>query len=419
MVLDLAAPKEFEISSDPSTVPQRWKKWVISFQFYLTATGVTEEEQKRALLLHVAGTEVQEVFSILSAADSTCVAALNSLNAYFAPKANIRYERYLFRQSSQEQHETIDVFVMRLKKLAATCEFTDIDDVIIDQIIEKTNSHELQKKLLQERGLTLDRDKCPATGKECNNCGYSGHFASVCRKQKGSKKVNLATGSGVGQSHVSDSSVSKGVNPQIQSVHEETDFAFQINSVNINGKGRVMVEILINKRPITMQVDTAADVTVMSESVANTIPKLTVGKSGTVIKDYNNADIRVIGAANVDIQYGSQKVSGLPLIVKGNGQALLGLDWLKCIKLDWHNILTVTKPDSTISDDDVLIQFKEVFEDKVGTVKNVKASLVLKPDAVPKFCNPRPVLYALKTQVEMEIKRLESEGAWEKITYSD
>ena len=54
-------------------------------------------------------------------------------------------------KSSQEQHETIDVFVMRLKKLAATCEFTDIDDVIIDQIIEKTNSHELRKKLLQER----------------------------------------------------------------------------------------------------------------------------------------------------------------------------------------------------------------------------------------------------------------------------
>ena len=156
----------------------------------------------------------------------------------------------------------------------------------------------------KEGHFAHDRDKCPATGKECNNCSYSGHFASVCRKQKGSKKVNLATGSGVGQSHVSDSSVSKGVNPQIQSVHEETDFAFQMNSVNINGKGRVMVEISINKRPITMQIDTAADVTVMSESVANTIPKLTVGKSGTVIKDYNNADIKVIDAANVDIQYG-------------------------------------------------------------------------------------------------------------------
>ena len=76
---------------------------------------------------------------------------LNRLNAYFAPKANIRYERYLFSQSSQEQHETIDVFVMRPKKLAATCEFTDIDDVIIDQIIEKTNSHELQKKTVARK----------------------------------------------------------------------------------------------------------------------------------------------------------------------------------------------------------------------------------------------------------------------------
>ena len=58
---------------------------------------------------------------------------------------------------------------MRLKKLAATCEFTDIDDVIIDQIIEKTNSHELRKKLLQERGLTLDRVQGIARALEAAN----------------------------------------------------------------------------------------------------------------------------------------------------------------------------------------------------------------------------------------------------------
>ena len=80
-------------------------------------------------------------------------------------------------------------------------------------------------------------------------------------------------------------SVSKEVSPQIQNIQEAHDFAFQINSLNRDGKGRVMVEILINERPITMQVDTAADVTIMSESMADTIPNLTVEKCNTVLKD--------------------------------------------------------------------------------------------------------------------------------------
>ena len=156
MVLDLPAPKAFAVSVDPSSVSQRWKKWLSSYDVYLRATGVTKEDQKTALLLHVAGSEVQDIFATLTPAGQTYNDLKTCLNDYFTPKTNIRYERFLFRQCVNEADEKIDSFVTRLKHLALSCEFTDTDDVIIDQVILQCNSHELREKLLQEKDLTLD-----------------------------------------------------------------------------------------------------------------------------------------------------------------------------------------------------------------------------------------------------------------------
>ena len=151
MVLNIPAPKGFQVSEDPSSVAQLWKKWCSVFEYYILATGVTNDEQKRTLLLHVAGQEVQDVFATLTPADATFTSAKEVLNKYFAPKTNVRYERFLFRQCSQLAHESVDSFVTRLHKLASTCEFQNAHNVIIDQISEKCNSHELRKKLLQEK----------------------------------------------------------------------------------------------------------------------------------------------------------------------------------------------------------------------------------------------------------------------------
>ena len=45
----------------PSVAPW-WKK---SWEYYILANGITHSAQRKGLLLHCAGTEVQEVFEIL------------------------------------------------------------------------------------------------------------------------------------------------------------------------------------------------------------------------------------------------------------------------------------------------------------------------------------------------------------------
>ena len=62
--------------------------------------------------------EVQEIYFTLAAdAESvTLEATVKVLDDYFVPKANIPFERHLFRQIVQESEETVDQFVCRLRQ---------------------------------------------------------------------------------------------------------------------------------------------------------------------------------------------------------------------------------------------------------------------------------------------------------------
>ncbi|XP_064088507.1 uncharacterized protein K02A2.6-like [Macrobrachium nipponense] len=242
MPIDVQRLDSFSIGDDPKSVGTRWKKWIGSFQIYLEALGKINEKQQKALLLHTAGLEVQEVFNTLNLTGDSLQDAIEGLTNYFAPLANKYFERYQFIEASQES----------------------------------------------------------------------------------------------------------------------------------DAQERLMAQIEINGKLTPMQIDTAADVTIISERVAQTIPNLVIRPSDKVLKSYNGTNIKVVGSSQVKVQYKDQE-----------------------------------------------IDYKEVFEDRVGTVKNAQAVLVLKENATPRFSAPRPVPYALKTAVETEIRRLESEGSWEKVDYSD
>ena len=53
----------FDAVGEPVTLAQRWLTWEDEFELYVTASGISDPTQKRALLLHVAGPKVQDVFN--------------------------------------------------------------------------------------------------------------------------------------------------------------------------------------------------------------------------------------------------------------------------------------------------------------------------------------------------------------------
>ena len=65
---------------------------------------------------------MQEIFGALDNSDIKVSSkadeydiALKMLDEHFSPKANVPYERHVFRQMRQEDGETIDQFVVKLK----------------------------------------------------------------------------------------------------------------------------------------------------------------------------------------------------------------------------------------------------------------------------------------------------------------
>ena len=123
--------------------------------FYVSDWNHSDKIQKRAIVLHLAGTDVQEIFETLTETGDDYVTALAKLTEHFEPQKNISFERHNFRQAVQESGETIDRYVTRLKYLVKSCEYDNPDDRIRNQVVDKCSSNRLRRRLLRETPLTL------------------------------------------------------------------------------------------------------------------------------------------------------------------------------------------------------------------------------------------------------------------------
>ena len=113
------------------------------------------------MLLHLAGPDVQEIFTTLTeTGDATNYAsAVEALNAYFVPRVNSAFARQTFHRITQNPGETVQQFVTRLRKAAKDCDFgTDTNNQIRDAVLNKCTSTYIKRKLLEEgQGLNLTR----------------------------------------------------------------------------------------------------------------------------------------------------------------------------------------------------------------------------------------------------------------------
>ncbi|CAB3995185.1 Hypothetical predicted protein [Paramuricea clavata] len=155
-VLDLPKLQPFTLG-ETSTISQRWRKWIKSFEYYIAASGINDKKQQRAILLHLAGPEVEDIFETLEDTGNDLDTAITKLTSYFEPQKNIPFERHNFRQTTQLQGETIEQLAIRLKHQVKFCEYGNPNDMIRDQIIEHCSSSRLRRRLLREPELTLEK----------------------------------------------------------------------------------------------------------------------------------------------------------------------------------------------------------------------------------------------------------------------
>ena len=143
-----------------SELGPQWDTWKRSFEYYVIGRGITDPKRKRALLLHCAGIQVQEVFATLTNTgdERDYDSAITALDTHFHPLTNKFYERYKFRQMKQLSTESVDQFLARLRQQASRCQFADMDQNLLDQVIANCHNPKVRTKLLEVgNGLTLPK----------------------------------------------------------------------------------------------------------------------------------------------------------------------------------------------------------------------------------------------------------------------
>ena len=252
--------------------------------------------------------------------------AVQALTKHFEPEKNRIYQtyRYMFRQATQQEKETIDEYHTRLRQLSKHCEFADVEFEIKMQIVCNGTSSRLRKKALKESDYslkdmlndgrksetsdaqasgmeekikdaqlnqlekTLTKSKCyncgfayphldrpcPPENSSCNSCGITGHFARVCRKKEKQRfpkprEQSQPTEQSNTELSKHDMKRSKRRNHKRTAKERpdssvesssEEDYAY---SVKNKGNPKTKTTICINSRKINFIVDTGATVDVI------------------------------------------------------------------------------------------------------------------------------------------------------------
>ena len=439
----------FDCKGNPTSVGPRWKRWKRSFEFFLVAKDVQKDLQQKALLLHCAGLEVQDIYETLTDPgpvgedDKEYDKTMRTLDSHFSPQVNVPFERHQFRQANQEESETVDQFVTRLFQLAENCDFSDKkSEHIRDQLIDKCRSHNLRKKLLEAGGgLTLRRaqelarameaaerqaksiesdqtpadqvhnigrqvnvkqgscyscglrghyrndPECKARSATCNNCKRTGHFAKCCRSKPNDNK---------------DSQQQK---RHVHSVNEEeeVDYAFAVSTTD-----KMMPKISINLGGIQLK-----DVLVDSGSTCNIVCRDTweklkqerimccSRKTNKHLFAYGaEKSLSVVGEFDAELCYQGKCCTATFVVVEEKACPTLGrqiCEELGVIKIMINNV----------HEQSMLDEFAECCSG-VGKLKGYSAKLHVDETVKPVAQKQRPIPFGLRGKVEAKLDELVS-----------
>lgn len=157
---NITVPK-FDCYKEPATLGPCWTRWLTAFELFADGKGLIMAEnvsdhnkiRRRALLLHHAGTDVQDIFSTLDdrGGPGDYDKAVDALNKYFVPQVNTAFARQSFYQISQNNGETVQQFVTRLRQTAKDCDFgADIANQLRDAVLSTCTSEYVRRKLLEK-----------------------------------------------------------------------------------------------------------------------------------------------------------------------------------------------------------------------------------------------------------------------------
>ena len=242
------------------------------------------------------------------------------------------------------------------------------------------------------------------TGQDCSfRCGKKGHLAKVCRStrvsgkpQQGSRGARKAT---------------RCVDTEPPDSEPTDDILCHVDTPGPDKVNPYKAVLELDGNPVSMEVDTGAAVSIISERTQKSLfPSTDLAKPNVRLRTYTSKPIPVVGQMSVEVKHNGYVGRHTLYVVERNGPALVGRDWLSKIRHDWVSIKAIVSSKNKHDADELLKKYAEVFQPGLGNMKKIKAQLCLKPDARPRFCRPCSVPFAIKQTVGKELDRLEETG---------
>ena len=462
----------FDVHVDGNVGP-RWKKWLTRFERLLIATNITETKQQRALLLHYAGPAVDEIFDTLpdTGVDKDYKTAVDVLNAYFIPQVNSAFEEYNFRLAKQQHGENIDAFHTRLRQLAQTCEFANIDKEVKTQIIVGCLSQRLRRQALRDNRNLKDlltyaraqeRSEAQATAVEkgvssinavkneqrdtkiskthgkyqqsrfkhssnignhkitrsstqqCRNCG--GNFPHTGDCPAKGKECRACGKSG----HFAKVCRSKPKRQDIRQVvrtstEEEPHYIFTVQN-NHQHNTSPLCEVHIANEPVQTIIDSGASVNIIDESTYEKIRKhnesavLTTPQS-KIYTYGSNMELPLLGMTTAEIRFRSTTVTATFYVTKGRNGNLLSCNTAQSLGI---LKITVNTALNTALNTHPEQNYPDLF-DGIGKIKDKKVKLHIDPEIQPKQQSHRRIPFHIRKDVEKELQRLEDLDVIERV----
>ncbi|KAL1475658.1 hypothetical protein MTO96_037130 [Rhipicephalus appendiculatus] len=240
---------------------------------------------------------------------------------------------------------------------------------------------------------------CRHLNSVCHNCKLKGHLSRVCKGKKGvANSEGQAPPAGKKKSvHAVDDVDDTGSD----GTEKRLDAPQVYDMWKLQGAEDTQpfrVEVSVNGILLQMELDTGASVSVVSEDTfRRKFQSARLEPSTVLLKSYSGKLTPVKGALAVSVRFGSHQCDDLLYVVSGRCPSLMGRGWMKGLGIQ---LRSTTDVNAVSSIQDVIAEYRCIFDDDQGTFKGVAAKITLQENAKPKFFKPRPVPFAMLDRLD-------------------
>lgn len=378
----------------------KWSRWVERLEgaFVLFGTG---EQAKLPMLLHFMGGETYDVVSDKLAPvkpqTKNYDEIVQLLEQHFNPEPLEILENFRFwcrRQGDVRAEESIDDYLISLRKLAITCNFGNyLNTALRNQFVFGLKDHTMRARLLEVKNLTLDqarniaisleqsvkggqeiqsriykpeanllerptakyaKSKVNKTGnaankvsnnkRACYRCGSTAHFANKCSHTKTVCNFCKMTGHLQKVCMKKNSSGGRGEAHQVEEnrkyeIDRETidteELCGVYDAADRGSKGgKFWIELPVNEKRINFEIDSGSPVSIISvDAFKQLFPCAKLCQSDLELVSYSGNAIELCGMCVVQVEHEEEKYELRLYVAKNKKHALLGRSWIRALRI--------------------------------------------------------------------------------------